>query len=284
MKIPVEKQELKSLLIMGAIVEARDPYTGGHLWRVTRYSGLLASKIGLSSEEIMRAEIGGFLHDLGKVGVPDAILRKPAGLTEEEFEVIKTHPSIGANLIGEHPLAPLARDPIHHHHERVNGQGYPHRLQGDEITPHSKIVGIADAFDAMTSTRSYRTRMLIKDAVSAMAREHDRQFEGKMLDQFLEMAQRGELDRIVGHTDENVPLVDCPHCGPVIAVSRQTKDGDIICCKVCTRELRLHGKGETFEAEKTGRYGSAAQLQPEADMGPIVDLAGKMLKKVSGHI
>lgn len=99
---------LKSLYIMASMVEARDPYTGGHLWRVSQFSRILASDIQLPDTDVARIALGGFLHDLGKIGVPDAILNRAGPLTDEEYAVIKTHPEVGNRLLSEHPLAALA--------------------------------------------------------------------------------------------------------------------------------------------------------------------------------
>lgn len=114
---------LASLLVMAWVVEARDPYTGGHLWRVSRYAAMLGEAAGLSGAALARVEIGGFLHDLGKIGIPDAILRKPGRLTEEEYEIIRTHPEVGARLLAAHPLAALVRSAVLCHHETPDGGG-----------------------------------------------------------------------------------------------------------------------------------------------------------------
>lgn len=157
---------LKSLFVMASMVEARDPYTGGHLWRVSQFSRILAEDAGLPSNVVARIALGGFLHDLGKIGVPDAILNKPDKLTDEEYEVIKTHPEVGSRLLADHPLADLARSAILSHHEMPDGRGYPHGLSGAAISVDASIVGICDAFDAMTSTRPYRKGMPISKALS----------------------------------------------------------------------------------------------------------------------
>ena len=99
MQIEINKDMLRTLMVMGGVVEARDPYTGGHLWRVSQYAKRLAGKLGLSNDEILQITIGGYLHDLGKVGVPDQILRKASALTDDEFAVIKTHPVVGAEIL-----------------------------------------------------------------------------------------------------------------------------------------------------------------------------------------
>lgn len=116
---------IKSLLVMADVVEGRDPYTGGYLWRVSQFAKLLSIKTGLAETEAIQTSLGGYLHDLGKVGIPDAILRKPDKLSEQEFEIIKTHPLLGGGIINAHPLSSLVCSPILEHHERLDGKGYP---------------------------------------------------------------------------------------------------------------------------------------------------------------
>lgn len=270
-KIQVDENLLKSLLVMASVVEARDPYTGGHLWRVSQFAKLLATKAGLSPDEVTRVALGGFLHDLGKVGVPDAILTKPDSLTEEEYAIIKTHPVIGVHLIDEHPLGALAHDAIRHHHEKINGQGYPDSLHEDNISIDARIISIADAFDAMTSTRPYRQGMPIDIALTKMAQERDQQFDGALLDYFIELGQSGKVKHIVGHSDDSTAMVTCPKCGPVITVARNAKDGDTAYCKPCRAEFRLHRYDDSFVAELTSKMVNVDQLKPEADIGPIDD-------------
>ena len=166
----------ESLLIMAAVVEARDAYTGGHLWRVSQFSRILALELGLSLQDSLEISLGGFLHDLGKIGIPDAILNKKGKLTEYEYEVIKTHPDIGAKLIELHPLSHFAIEAISYHHERPDGMGYPNGLKKEKIPLVARIVGICDAFDAMTSTRPYREGMPIEKALAILqekARERE---------------------------------------------------------------------------------------------------------------
>ena len=277
-KIEVDERLLKSLLVMASVVEARDTYTGGHLWRVSQFANLLATKAGLSPNEVSQVALGGFLHDLGKVGVPDAILIKPGKLTEQEYDIIKTHPVIGAHLICEHPLGELAHDPIRHHHERMNGKGYPDGLRGNAISIDARIISIVDAFDAMTSTRSYRKGMPIDIALTKLDQGRDHQFDGSLVDHFLELGQNGAVKHIVGHCDEDTPMVNCPKCGPVMAVPKSAKDGDCVFCRPCTGEFRLHRSGNTFVAELTGKIGNAEELKPEADTDPIDDFVKQVPK------
>ena len=155
---------LNALLGLSMIVEARDPYTGGHLWRVSQFSKLLAQHAGLSCREVALCEIGGFLHDLGKIGVPDAILHKPDRLTDKEFSVIRIHPAVGGKLLTNHPLANLAIDAVVSHHERPDGKGYPDMLSGDELPLEARIIAVADVYSALTAERAHRRAVSPADA------------------------------------------------------------------------------------------------------------------------
>lgn len=258
-------QLVASLLTMAWFVEARDPYTGGHLWRVSRYSRLLAEHAGLPHSEVAQIELGGFLHDLGKVGIPDAILRKKDRLTEDEYAVIKTHPSIGLRMLAGHPLAALVRDAIHLHHERPDGQGYPKGLHGSAIPVMARIVGICDAFDAMTSHRPYRQGMPIEQALSILQRERGVQFDPPLADIFIALGQAGHLNHVHGHSDEGIPLQSCPMCGPTLALRRGLMAGQTIYCRNCAGEFELNPGARGLVTKPTGRQGSAVDLEPEAD-------------------
>jgi HD-GYP domain-containing protein (c-di-GMP phosphodiesterase class II) len=262
LKISIQKPLLKSLALMASVIEARDAYTGGHLWRVSQYCHHLAQAAGLSPEIVFLSRLGGFLHDIGKISIPDVILGKRGKLTDTEFEVVKTHPTIGATLIQEHPLGQLALSAIHQHHEWVNGCGYPERLMGEQISLLARIVSIADAFDALTSTRPYRQGVGAQPAIEALQFEHGSQFDADLLDTFVTVVHNDALGEIVGYSEQGVPMVDCPTCGPVIAVSRDAKDGDIGHCRVCGGAHRLHREGNTFVVEPTGEIGNAEDLKP----------------------
>lgn len=140
-------------------VEARDPYTQGHCRRLAAYAVALGRAMGLERDELAALERGGYLHDVGKIGVPDAILLKPSPLTADELALMKTHTIIGETLCGGlRSLRPVLSI-IRHHHERLDGSGYPDGLRGDEISVMAQIVGVVDAYDAMTTTRPYRTAL-----------------------------------------------------------------------------------------------------------------------------
>ena len=269
MKIRLEKPLLKSLVLMASVIEARDTYTGGHLWRVSQYCRQLADAAGLTAEMVFLSKLGGFLHDIGKISIPDNILRKPGSLTESEYDVVKTHPGIGTTLIQEHPLGVLALSAVHQHHEWVGGRGYPDGLNGEQISIIARIVSIADAFDALTSTRSYRREVAAIPAVETLKAKHGIQFDAFLLDAFFQMVQLDRLREIVGHSELGVPLVACPSCGPVITVSRDSKDGNMSYCRVCGSKHRLHRDGDTFIVEPTGGTGSADELKPQPEIGSI---------------
>ena len=279
----VDPSLLRSLFVMGALVEARDAYTGGHLWRVGQYSKELAERAGLSRHQIFLATAGGFLHDLGKVGIPDAILNKPGRLDDHEYAVIKTHPAIGAELLQQHPLAPLALDAVSYHHERPDGQGYPYRLNGEETPVIARIVAIADAFDAMTSTRPYRRGMPMEQALAILREEQGRQFDEELCGHFLALANDHRLEHLIAHSFHDRPLVDCPMCGPaVIAIDAATVDGGLHYCRACRGEFRLHRSGATFTAEFTGGEADPDQIRPRPDYDPIEDLLADEKRLHSG--
>lgn len=272
----IDKDLLKSLLIMADIIEARDPYTGGHVWRVSQFAKLLATKLGLPEDEVIKISIAAYLHDLGKVGIPDDILRKAEALTEAEYAIVKTHPSIGSKLLGGHPLAELVSSAANEHHERIDGKGYPNGLRGEQLSLVSRIVAIADAFDAMTSTRPYRKGMPIEKALNILQENAGTQFDDALTRYMYELGEAGDLAHIVGHTADGIPAVTCPHCGPVIAIPRNTQDGDIVYCRACRGELQLRRRGDTFEAEMIGMTDDPRNLEPRANEAAVEDVLAQI--------
>lgn len=273
---PFDKQEatyqqdlLRSLLVMAWMVEARDPYTGGHLWRVSQFASLLARDAQLPPKEVARVAIGGFLHDLGKVGVPDAILGKKDKLSDEEFAVIKTHPEVGWRMLTGHPLAPLAEAAIRAHHEMPNGKGYPLGLSGAAIPMVARMVGVCDAFDAMTSTRPYRKGMPVERALDIIEGQLDQQFDRDWGQRLLRLGRAGDLDHIVGHSDEGIPLQECLMCGPILVVRQGHQAGQKIYCRSCTAEYQAQQQGDTLRLVPTGARGQATDLEPDVDAALI---------------
>ncbi|WP_369601479.1 HD domain-containing phosphohydrolase [Hahella sp. SMD15-11] len=265
---------LQSLLTMTIMVEARDPYTGGHMWRVSRYCQLLAEAAGLSEAQVARVTVGGFLHDLGKVGVPDAILRKPNRLTDAEYATIQTHPDIGARLLATHPLRALVMDAVHSHHEMPNGKGYPRGLAGQDIPLAARITGICDAFDAMTSHRPYRPGMPVDVALDIIERHLGSQFDVALGERFIELGRQGCFEGIVQHSDEGMPLHDCPQCGPTLVVQRDHEEGHKLFCPNCGGGAVVHRQDGRLAVTPVDEKASPRDLVPEVDYGLIDRLVG----------
>ncbi len=151
---------------LAAAIDGKDPYTRGHSERVARFSIAIAQGMGLSDEEIEKIRISALLHDVGKIGIDDNILKKPAALTDEEFEVMKQHPQKGFKIMSQIPAMKEFLPGMYMHHEMINGCGYPQGLKGDEIPLMARIVSVADTFDAMTTDRPYQRAMKFEDAVA----------------------------------------------------------------------------------------------------------------------
>ncbi len=273
---------LTSLLVMAWMVEARDPYTGGHLWRVSQFSQLLASRAGLATRDVARISVGAFLHDLGKISVPDHILGKRDRLTEEEYAVIKTHPEVGWRMLSSHPLAAIAEEAIRAHHETPDGRGYPRGLSGADISVDARIVGICDAFDAMTSTRPYRSGMPVAKALAIIEENLDSQFDRALGQTFIAMGQAGELHHIVGHSDVGIPLQACMMCGPTIAVPRAHESGRTLFCPSCKGEYTAHRDGGFLRLVATGKMGTPADLEPRVDTDVIGDVVRTSARALLG--
>lgn len=173
---------IKSLI---SALEARDEYTKGHSLRVQILSSKIARAMGLPSKEIKEIELSAILHDIGKIGIPDSILRKPDKLTNEEYEIIKKHPIIGYNILSSIEGLEKILDGIKYHHERFDGKGYPEGLKGKEIPLIARIIAVADTLDAMTSDRPYRKGLPIEKAVEEIKKCKNSQLDPEIVDVFL---------------------------------------------------------------------------------------------------
>ncbi len=192
----LEQTHLVMLQQLGRAADYRDNETGMHIVRVGNFSKLLGLASGFLESHAELLMYASMMHDIGKIGIPDHILLKPGKLTEEEFEVIKKHPEIGAQIIGEHnaEVLKMAKQIALGHHEKWNGQGYPHGLSGEDIPVVGRIVAIADVFDALTCVRPYKRAWPIESALELIRNEAGRHFDPGLVKLFLDMET--ELRRI----------------------------------------------------------------------------------------
>ena len=191
----IERAYLQSVQTLRYTVEAKDTYTKGHSDRVSEFSVLIGQKLGLSEQDINTLRIGGLFHDIGKIGIPDSILRKEGKLTDDEYSEIKNHPAIGVHILGEAEIFKDIIPIVKHHHERYDGRGYPSGLKGEEIPYLARIAAVADTFDAMTSKRSYRDALDLQYVIDEIERCKGTQFDPKIAQAFLDILKT-DFDKI----------------------------------------------------------------------------------------
>jgi len=194
-----ENQELflNSIRALAAAVDAKDPYTRGHSERVARYSVAIARHLGLPADEVKKVRIAALLHDVGKIGIDDRILRKPTALTDEEFEVMKLHPVKGALIMGQIPQLKWIIPGMKYHHEKWDGTGYPEGLRSDEIPMLARIISVADTFDAMTTTRPYQKAMRSDYVVSRIKTFAGSRYDARVTDALEQALSSHDLE-VVG--------------------------------------------------------------------------------------
>ena len=185
----LEKTRLEIIRRLGRAAEYKDDDTGFHVIRMSHYARLLADSIGLPPDRVEIIFNAAPMHDIGKIGIPDSILQKAGALTAEEWQVMRTHPAIGAGIIGRHgsELLEAARRVALTHHERWDGGGYPRQRKGEEIPIEGRIVAVADVFDALTSRRPYKPAWPMGDAVAYLAKQSGHQFDPGLIPPFLEL-------------------------------------------------------------------------------------------------
>ncbi|NLT66350.1 MAG: HD-GYP domain-containing protein [Acidobacteria bacterium] len=166
---------------LAAAIDAKDAYTHGHSFRVAKYAVSIGRQMGIDQEKLTDLEIAAYMHDLGKIGVPEAILSKAGKLTPQEFEQIKRHPLITDQILEAIDLPAHIVDAAVQHHERLDGRGYPLGLQGEEISPFARIIAVADVFDALTTTRLYRDAMTVEDALTILYDGIDTEYDKQVV-------------------------------------------------------------------------------------------------------
>lgn len=191
-----ENLALQAITTIANTLDAKDAYSKGHSARVAVYAEKLAGKLGWAEERCRRLRRIALLHDVGKIGVPDSILKKTSRLSEEEFLQIKTHSDAGATILKDISTMPYLAIGARFHHERYDGNGYPQGLRGEEIPEEARVIGVADAYDAMTSDRCYRRRMTNETARDEILANAGRQFDPHMAEVFAQMIEEGEISPI----------------------------------------------------------------------------------------
>lgn len=184
----------ETIFAIANAVEARDKRTGRHSYRVSEYAVMIARELGFSESELESLRKTSLLHDIGKIGVPDSILNKPAPLADDEYKIMQTHVNIGGDILKGFTLIEHVADGAKYHHEHYDGTGYPNHLKGEEIPLNARIIGLADAFDAMTANRVYRKALDMDFVVGELRRCAGKQFDPTLVDIMLELIETGRLD------------------------------------------------------------------------------------------
>ena len=190
----LEQMSFQTIQTLAHAIDAKDPYTKGHSTRVSQHAVMTAEALGWDRERVNDLRYAALLHDIGKIGVPDSILNKPTRLTEVEFGIIKAHTTMGGDILRERTAIAVAEDVARSHHERYDGKGYPRGLKGEEIPEEARIVAIADAFDAMNSSRIYRKACDAAYIRQELITGRGKQFDPHFVDVFLSLWDQGLLD------------------------------------------------------------------------------------------
>ena len=239
-----------TLIALANAIELRDHYTVGHTWRVTSFAMETAKTLDWPEDKLKECEMGGLLHDVGKIAIDDAILRKPGGLTEEEFMKMKVHPERGARMMRDIerlvPLIPYAL----YHHERYDGRGYPFGLSGKDIPIEGRLLAVADTFDAMTSNRPYRKGLDPEIAVAEITKGRGSQFDPEIADAFIKTYREGRIHQILQeYHKKDEKSVACPFCSTYTHPPDTAEPGFEFSCNVCHRRLQLQVQNDAYFAE-----------------------------------
>ncbi len=202
----IEQMSLQTIMMLANVIDSKDQYMAGHSMRVSRYSALIAKALGWDAEKIENLRYAALLHDIGNIGVPENVLNNPKELTEHEYDIIKTHASIGAEMLSSKTLVKGAEEVAKQHHEYFDGTGYPEGLSGENISVEARIVAIADAFDAMNSNRVYRRAFSADHIKKEMLDKKGTQFDPYLLDVFMGLWEHGTIEQTLdnkGESDED---------------------------------------------------------------------------------
>ena len=198
MELELVKNQIRmgndTILTIAKAVDAKDENTSQHSVRVSEYSIMIAKQLGYNEEQCENLRKIAILHDIGKIGIPDSVLNKPAKLTDEEYAVMKSHVVRGAEILKNFTMIENVSDGALYHHERYDGKGYVNGLKGEEIPLNARIIGLADAFDAMTANRVYRKKLDLDYVLSELKKGSGTQFDPKLVDIMLELINNGTID------------------------------------------------------------------------------------------
>jgi len=243
----VEQTYHDTLVALANAIELRDHYTVGHTWRVTNFAMHIAREMGWDEKKIEEVQMGGVLHDIGKIAIDNAILAKTSDLSEAEFAQMKIHPERGADLLRDvkflHPLIPYCL----FHHERWDGGGYPFGLKGADIPIEGRLIAVADAFDAMTSTRPYREGMNPDAALREIMRGKGKQFDPIIVDALDRCYRGGQIDQVLqDYYRKEARSIACPFCSTFIRFDETITSGSQIQCGVCHKMISIIQKEDAF--------------------------------------
>ncbi|HNR35604.1 MAG TPA: FHA domain-containing protein [Candidatus Hydrogenedentes bacterium] len=245
----LERAYHDTLIATANAVEMRDHYTVGHTWRVTNFALEIMRGLGWTEEQLKQGEMGGVLHDVGKIAVDDAILRKPGKLTDEEYAKMKIHPERGATYLRDieflKPLVPYCL----YHHERYDGKGYPFGLAGKDIPLEGRLIAVADTFDAMTSNRPYRKGLDPQIAIDELLKGRGTQFDPECVDALVEAYHAGRISRIIQESLAGGMSIACPFCSTFIGIPEGTPVGQEFECNVCHRRVKLLMMNDAYYGE-----------------------------------
>jgi HD-GYP domain-containing protein (c-di-GMP phosphodiesterase class II) len=209
----LREMSMDTVRTLVSAVDQKDPYTSGHSNRVGYYAKLLGMELGFDERQLRELEWSALLHDVGKIGIRDEVLKKSGRLTDEEFEHIKEHPVRGFEVVRDNPHFRSALDGVLHHHERYDGKGYPKGLSGEGIPLQARIIQIADIFDALTTTRSYRNAFHWERAVDILEEESGTVVDPQLCVRFVELLhrlhdERPEAFEAIGKPDAKLQLTE----------------------------------------------------------------------------
>lgn len=269
----MERITIQAIMTVANTVDAKDDYTKGHSMRVAAYSELMAQRLGWSEEEIQNTYYVAMLHDVGKIGVPDAVLNKPFKLTDLEFGLIKNHTIMGAEILKDFKMFPNVDVGAKYHHERYDGKGYPEGLKAESIPLIARVIALVDSYDAMTSNRVYRRRLDNDIVMKELEKGKGSQWDPELVDIFLELIKEGALEKQRMH-EEDMAL-------PIF-------DSEKIVGTVMSNESVLEASLDYLTgvlSRRKGEYEIAAALRAMGGCMLIIDLDNfKKINQTHGHL